>query len=74
MDRSLKSGTYVGLKNDSEAFAMGDLRQVQGLGGCESSADFRRDDWIDDEIVRCNFQDEHHGKRLRQLLEQGCYR
>ena len=49
---------------------MGNRRQVQGLGGWESSTDFRRDDWIDNEVVRCNFQDERHGKRLRQLLEQ----
>jgi hypothetical protein len=27
-------------------------------------------DWIDNELVGCEFQDVRHGKRLRQLLEQ----
>ena len=27
-------------------------------------------EWIDNEVVGCDFEDERHGKRLRQLLKQ----
>ena len=30
----------------------------------------RSKDWIDNEVVGCEFEDVRHGKRLRQLLEQ----
>jgi hypothetical protein len=49
---------------------MRNRRHVQGLRGRESSADSRTDEWIDNEVVGCEFQDVRHGKRLRQLLEQ----
>ena len=28
------------------------------------------DEWIDNEVMGCQFQDVRHGKRMRQLLEQ----
>ena len=33
-----------------------------------SFADFRSAEWIDNEVVGCEFQDVCHGKRLRQAL------
>lgn len=40
------------------------------MEGRESSTDFWADQWIENEVVGCKFQDVRHGKRLRQLLEQ----
>lgn len=34
------------------------------------SSEFRSEEWIDNEVVGCEFEDVRHGKRLRQLLEQ----
>ena len=45
-------------------------QQRQGVQSRESSADFRAEEWIDNESVGCEFEDVRHGKRLRQLLEQ----
>jgi hypothetical protein len=42
----------------------------EGMECRESSADFRTNEWIDNEVVGCDFEDVRHGKRLRQLLEQ----
>jgi hypothetical protein len=53
-----------------EVIAMRKLRQGQGVQCRESSADFRSEEWIDNEVVGCEFEDVRHGKRLRQLLEQ----
>jgi hypothetical protein len=53
-----------------EVIAMRKLQQGQGVQGRESFADFRSEDWIDIEVVGCEFEDVRHGKRLRQLLEQ----
>jgi hypothetical protein len=53
-----------------EMIAMRKLRQGQGVQCRESSADFRLEEWIDNEVVGCQFEDVRHGKRLRQLLEQ----
>src|ERR1700678_2566862 len=53
-----------------EVIAMRKLRQSQGVQCRESSADFRSEEWIDNEVVGCEFEDVRHGKRLRQLLEQ----
>src|ERR1039458_5841557 len=52
-----------------EVIAMKKLRQGQGVQCRESSADFRSEEWIDNEVVGCEFEDVRHGKRLRQLLE-----
>jgi hypothetical protein len=30
----------------------------------------RSDEWIDNELMGCKFQDVRHGKRMRQLLDQ----
>ncbi len=49
---------------------MRNRRQVKGVKRRGSSWDFRTDEWIDNEVVGCEFQDVRHGKRLRQLLEQ----
>jgi hypothetical protein len=57
-----------------EVIAMRKLRQGQGVQCQESSADFRSEDWIDNEMVGCEFEDVRHGKRLRQLLEQLSHR
>jgi hypothetical protein len=58
------------VKIHGEVIAMG-KRQQDLDGQClGSSADFRSDEWIDNEVVGCEFQDVRHGKRLRQLLEQ----
>jgi hypothetical protein len=53
-----------------EVITMRELRQDQGAQGRELSADFRSEEWIDNEVVGCEFDDVRHGKRLRQLLEQ----
>jgi len=53
-----------------EMIAMRKRRQGQGVQGRKSSADFRPDEWIENEVVGCEFEDVRHGKRLRQLLEQ----
>jgi hypothetical protein len=53
-----------------EVIAMRELRQGQGAQGRELSADFRSEEWIDNEVVGREFDDVRHGKRLRQLLEQ----
>ena len=55
-----------------EVIAMRKMRQGQGVR--ESFADFRSEEWIDNEVVRCEFEDVRHGKRLRQLLEQLSHR
>ena len=57
-----------------EVIAMRKLRQGQGVQCRESSADSRSEEWIDSEVVRCEFEDVRHGKRLRQLLEQLSHR
>jgi hypothetical protein len=44
-------------------------RRVRGPKRRESSAS-RSDEWIENEVVGCDFEDVRHGKRLRQLLEQ----
>ena len=48
-----------------EVLDMRKPRQVQA-----TTSDFRTDEWIDNEVVGCEFQDVRHGKLLRQLLEQ----
>ena len=48
-----------------EVLGMRKPRQVQA-----TAPDFRTDEWLDNEVVACEFQDLRHGKRLRQLLEQ----
>ena len=45
-------------------------RSGHGVESRGSSTDFGKDEWIDNEVVECEFQDVRHGKRLRQLLEQ----
>jgi hypothetical protein len=35
-----------------------------------ASPDAEVDSWLEREIVSCRFDDVHHGKRLRTLLEQ----
>lgn len=57
-----------------EVIAMRTLRPGQGVQFRESSADFRSGEWIDNEVVGCEFEDVRHGKRLRQLLEQLTHR
>lgn len=37
---------------------------------CLDSPESRPDEWIDHEVMGCEFQDVRHGKRMRQLLEQ----
>jgi len=49
---------------------MSERRTARGVEFRGSSTDFRKDEWIDNEVVGCEFQDVRHGKRLRQLLEQ----
>jgi hypothetical protein len=57
-----------------EVIAMRKLRQGQGVQYRESSADFRSEEWIDNKVVGCEFEDVRHGKRLRQLLQQLSHR
>jgi Transposase DNA-binding len=57
-----------------EVIAMRKLRQGQGAQCWESSADFRSEAWIDNEVAGCEFEDIRHGKRLRQFLEQLSHR
>ena len=57
-----------------EVIAMRKIREAQGLQFREPSADFRSGEWIDNEVVGCEFEDVRHGKRLRQLLEQLAHR
>jgi hypothetical protein len=53
-----------------EVIALRRLRQGQGAQCRDSSADFRSEEWIDNEVAGCEFEGDRHGKRLRQLLEQ----
>ncbi len=53
-----------------EVVAMRNQRRGEGIECRESSADFRTNEWIDNEVVGCDVEDVRHGKRLRQLLEQ----
>jgi Transposase DNA-binding len=48
------------------------MRKPRGVGPseCRESSKSRPDEWIDDEVMGCKFQDVRHGKRMRQLLEQ----
>jgi Transposase DNA-binding len=39
-------------------------------GECLDSSESRPDEWIDHEVMGCDFQDVRHSKRMRQLLEQ----
>jgi len=57
-----------------ELIAMRKLRQGQSVPRRELSADLRSDEWIDNEVVGCQFEDVRHGKRPRQLLEQLSHR
>lgn len=45
-------------------------RLVQGKKCWKASTDFRAGEWIENEMVGCEFEDVRHDKRLRQLLEQ----
>lgn len=45
------------------------LRRVRATE-CRDSSKSRSDEWIDNEVMGCKFQDVRHGKRMRQLLEQ----
>jgi hypothetical protein len=49
---------------------MSNHRRVEGVKRRESYAGFQAGEWIDNEVVGCEFEDIRHGKRLRQLLEQ----
>lgn len=49
---------------------MRNRRPVQSKGCWKLSTDFRADEWIDNEVVGCEFEDIRHGTRLRRLLEQ----
>ena len=53
-----------------EVIAMGKLRQGQGVQCRESSADFRSEEWIDNEVVGFEFEDVRHGKRLRFVISR----
>jgi hypothetical protein len=53
-----------------EVFGMRKRRQVHRKECRKSRTDFRSEEWIDNEVVGCEFQDVRDGKRLRQLLEQ----
>ena len=53
-----------------ELFAMSERRGTHGAESLESSTGLGKDEWIDKEVVGCEFQDVQHGKRMRQLLEQ----
>jgi hypothetical protein len=66
----LKPGTYRGMKKHGEVDAMSKRRYVPSVDGRDGSAESRSDEWIDNEVVGCEFEDVRHGKRLRQLLEQ----
>jgi hypothetical protein len=44
-------------------------RRVRGPKRRESSAS-RSDEWIENELMGCKFQDVRHSKRMRQLLDQ----
>jgi hypothetical protein len=57
------------LRQFGEAIAMRNRRQVERVDGRDSSVDFRAGRWMDNEMVRCEFHDVRHVKRLRQLLE-----
>ena len=58
------------MKLHGEVFAMRKWRHLQNVGGRDGFADLRSAEWIDNEVVGCEFEDVRHGKRLRQLLEQ----
>jgi len=49
---------------------MRDARAGEGVSQGRVLDDAAAGDWIDNEVVGCQFQDVRHGKRLRQLLEQ----
>jgi hypothetical protein len=49
---------------------MKDDRADESVSQSRALDDAATDDWIDNEVVGCQFQDVRHGKRLRQLLEQ----
>jgi Transposase DNA-binding len=71
MDRILPQARYLPWGEEAwRSDAMSKRRQVQSVDGWNGSAEFRSDEWIDDEVVGCEFEDVRHGKRLRQLLEQ----
>ena len=71
MDRILPQVRYLRQVEDyGEVVAMRDQRRVEYVKRWESCAYFRKDEWIDNEVVGSQFQDVRHGKRLRQLLEQ----
>ena len=53
-----------------EVVAMRNQQRGEGMECRKSSADFRTEEWIDNEVVGCEFEDVRHGKRLRQLLAQ----
>jgi hypothetical protein len=44
-------------------------RRVRAME-CRESSESRSAEWIDHEVMGCQFQDVRHGKRMRQLLEQ----
>src|ERR1700728_947152 len=48
------------------------MRKARRVGarGCRESSESPADEWINNEVMGCEFQDVRHGKRMRQLLEQ----
>src|ERR1700691_1993391 len=70
MDRMLPQARYLRCEDDAwRSSAMRKLRQGQGVQFRGASADVPSGEWIDNEVVGCEFEDVRHGKRLRQLLE-----
>ena len=75
MDRMLPQARYLRCEDDAwRSSAMRKLRQGQGVQFRGASADVPSGEWIDNEVVGCEFEDVRHGKRLRQLLEQLSHR
>jgi hypothetical protein len=60
----------VKLSQLGEVDAMRNRQRTARVGVPESDAEIRTGEWIDNEVVRCEFQDVRHGKRLCQLLKQ----
>src|ERR1017187_6978566 len=71
MDRMLPQARYLPCEDDAwrsdchEETATGSRCAMPGV-----VCGFRSEEWIDNEVVGCAFEDVRHGKRLRQLLEQ----
>jgi len=66
----LKCGTYVLMIVCGAVRAMKRSQDHLGAAPATTLDETAAGNWIDNEVVGCQFQDARHGDRLRQLLEQ----